>query len=212
VTPPANRQFAGLAHSPAGVDIIGGQGIGDDLTDWGILSENPLDTSSMAIRSILNGLSASTPGYIYHFDDGSQLYVMGGPTTGALAEVGSLVGPLAFRKFIKFPKPAVTKTALETASDTAFEAAKRVDDFVIPKKHLPGAGGNWSRFAEGIDAKAAIKEGLQSDAARFLPNNKPGSFKVEVPLGRAVGSNGEEALRIIIGEDGKIWTAFPINL
>jgi hypothetical protein len=104
------------------------------------------------------------------------------------------------------------KAGLSGASGAAFQAAKRIDEFTIPKKHLPGAGGKWAKFADGVDAKSAIKEALESGDAPLLPNSVTGSFKIETPLGRTIGTNGENAIRVIIGEDGKIWTAFPIKL
>ena len=93
----------------------------------------------------------------------------------------------------------------------ASKAAGRVDEFTVPLKHLPGAGGVWSRFARGVDTSAAIREALESERAMFLPNSRPDSFRIVTDLGRPVGEQGETALRVIIGEDGKIWTAFPVH-
>jgi hypothetical protein len=50
---------------------------------------------------------------------------------------------------------------------------------------------------------------VASPNANFLPNNQPDSVKVMLDLGRSIGSRGETALKVIIGTDGNIWTAYP---
>ncbi len=37
------------------------------------------------------------------------------------------------------------------------------------------------------------------------------SFRFEVNLGKKIGTKGETKIRIVIGYDGKIWTAFPVK-
>lgn len=109
-----------------------------------------------------------------------------------------------------------TLGALEDASSAAFRAADNVADFRVPLKHQPGAAGNWSRFGQGVDQQAAIREALMSDAATFRPNYVSGvlsddSFRVVTDLGRPIGANGETAIRVVVGTDGTIWTAFPVK-
>ena len=103
--------------------------------------------------------------------------------------------------------------ALDDASQAAFKAANDgVEDFQIPLKHLPGAGGSWSKFAPGVDAKAAIRDALVSPNAQFLPNAEtPNSLVVVTDLGRVVGSNGQTAVKIVFDKAGNIWTAYPVN-
>jgi hypothetical protein len=102
-------------------------------------------------------------------------------------------------------------SALEDASGAAFRAAERVGEFSVPLKHLPDAAGRWAKFAEGTNPNALIREALSSPYAKFLPNSVESSYKVVTDLGRVVGTNGETRLRVIIGQDGKIWTAFPVK-
>jgi hypothetical protein len=93
----------------------------------------------------------------------------------------------------------------------AFRAADNVDDFTVPLKHEPWASGNYARFAEGVDQHALIREALRSDGAMFLPNNRAGSFRVLYDFGRPIGTRGETGLRVVVGNDGRIWTAFPLK-
>ncbi|WP_161965993.1 RHS repeat domain-containing protein [Steroidobacter cummioxidans] len=102
-------------------------------------------------------------------------------------------------------------SALREASSAAFRAADDVAAFRVPVKHLPGAGGRYAKFGEGVDPQGAIAEALRSPNAVFSPNNVDESFRVVTDLGRAVGSRGETALRVVVGNDGKIWTAFPVK-
>lgn len=102
-------------------------------------------------------------------------------------------------------------SALREASGAAFRAADDVAAFRVPAKHLPGAGGRYAKFGDGVDPHGAIAEALRSPNAVFSPNNVDGSFRVMTDLGRAVGSRGETAIRVVVGNDGKIWTAFPVK-
>lgn len=111
------------------------------------------------------------------------------------------------------PKGARQAGALEEASETAFKAADNVDDFIVSNKHLMDAGGRWQKFA--TDSKSQvndwIQEGLRSQNAQLLPNNQEGSYKIITDLGRTIGTKGETKIQIILGGDGKIWTAYPIK-
>lgn len=101
--------------------------------------------------------------------------------------------------------------ALEDASNAAYKAASRVGEFSIPLKHLPDAGGRWAKFAEGTNPNALIEEALSSSSAKFSPNKIEGSYKVTTDLDRVIGTNDESSLRVIFGQDGNIWTAFPVK-
>lgn len=57
-----------------------------------------------------------------------------------------------------------------------------------------------------------VKDALNSPNALFLPHNQPGSFRVVADLGKPIGTKGQTSVRIIVGEDGKIWNAFPVNV
>ena len=101
-------------------------------------------------------------------------------------------------------------SALQTASRAASKAAKTASEFKVSAKHLPGAGGNFAKFAEGVNIGDAIKTALTSDAAKLLPNgDKINSFVVIADMGTQVGSKGETSLKVVVGNDGKIWTAYP---
>lgn len=55
-------------------------------------------------------------------------------------------------------------------------------------------------------------EALRSPNASFMANDVDNSFRVVTDLGRGVGSKGQTFLRIIIGDNGKLWNAFPVNV
>ncbi|EQA3420695.1 VENN motif pre-toxin domain-containing protein [Cronobacter dublinensis] len=62
------------------------------------------------------------------------------------------------------------------------------------------------------EIRMLVKDALNSPNALFLPNNQPGSFRVVADLGKPIGTKGQTSVRIIVGEDGKIWNAFPVNV
>ncbi|SCC32082.1 hypothetical protein [Gilliamella intestini] len=105
--------------------------------------------------------------------------------------------------------------ALDDASKTAFDSSKNSVDIWIPKdKHMVGTTATRSaQFNTNnvSEIRNIVKEALKSPNAIFLPNNIEGSFRVVVDMGRAIGTKGQTSIRLIIGNDGKIWNAFPVN-
>ncbi|NUE67588.1 VENN motif pre-toxin domain-containing protein, partial [Snodgrassella sp. ESL0253] len=105
--------------------------------------------------------------------------------------------------------------ALDDASKTAFGASKNSIDTWIPKdKHMVGTAATRSaQFNTNnvSEIRSIVREALDSPNANFLPNNIDGSFRVVVDLGRPIGTKGQTSIRVIIGNDGKIWNAFPVN-
>lgn len=102
-------------------------------------------------------------------------------------------------------------SALQEAAYAAGRASSRIGEFRVPHKHLAGSGGRWATFKEGTDPHGIIEEALRSDRAQFSPNSLPDSFRVTKTLGRAAGEQGETAVRVVVGSDGKLWTAFPVS-
>ncbi|MBX4134248.1 hypothetical protein JMI89_11485 [Frischella sp. Ac48] len=105
--------------------------------------------------------------------------------------------------------------ALDNASKIAFDAAKNNVTTWTPKdKHMVGTTANRSaQFNTNnvSDIQNLVKEALNSPNAKFLPNNVDGSFRVVVDMNKPIGTKGQTSIRIIIGNDGKIWNAFPVN-
>ena len=92
-------------------------------------------------------------------------------------------------------------------------AAQDAPQFSVSAKRLFGAAGNWAKFAQGVDARAAIQEAITSPVRILMGNAGRGdSFRVITDLGRTIGSASETGIRTVIGIDGKIWTAFPVNI
>jgi RHS repeat-associated protein len=102
-------------------------------------------------------------------------------------------------------------SALAEASAAAFRAADNVRSFTVPRKHQPWAGGGWAKFDASVDQHALIEEALRSDRALFRPNSRPDSYRLTYDAGRTVGTSGESAIRVVVGNDGSIWTAFPVK-
>jgi hypothetical protein len=48
-----------------------------------------------------------------------------------------------------------------------------------------------------------VAEAIKSDRAVMLPN-KDGSFKIEINMGRAVGTKGQNRMRIMINDQGSL--------
>lgn len=102
---------------------------------------------------------------------------------------------------------------LAEASSSAFRAADNVGDWTVSAKHLPGAGGRWNKWAEGVDINGAVANALRSDGASFLPNagSATDRFIVRTNIGTAVGTRGETFVKAVVSNDGRIITAYPVK-
>ncbi|MGW7281807.1 hypothetical protein ACWGIV_26645 [Streptomyces sp. NPDC054844] len=96
------------------------------------------------------------------------------------------------------------------ASRIAFKAAENPAEIFVKNKHLSTATGGWAKFdsTDIAEVQSWVTEGLKMDNATFLPN-KDTSFKVIVDMGRALGTKGETGIRIMAGNDGKVFNCFP---
>lgn len=111
----------------------------------------------------------------------------------------------------KYGKKLIIKTFKKTAIK---QAIKKVSKFSVSNKHLSNAGGRYRKFNTTSKSKVNkwIKEALQSKNLSFTINdNKKLSFVITANLKKKIGTKGETKIKIVIGWDGKIWTAYPIK-
>ncbi|MDQ0164066.1 SAR2788 family putative toxin [Aeribacillus alveayuensis] len=94
-------------------------------------------------------------------------------------------------------------------------AIKNVAKFTVKNKHLKGDKRNYAKFntSSQSTARGWVKEALQKAKVSSFDINDSDklSFRFDVNLGKKVGTKGETKIRIVIGYDGKIWTAFPVK-
>ncbi len=101
------------------------------------------------------------------------------------------------------------------SSRTARKAALYVRSWTPKNKHLLGSKAKRSAKFNTNNIKEVqnyVREALLSDRAQFMTNNVSGSFRVVTDLGRQISSKGQTSIRVVVGKDGKIWNAFPVNL
>ena len=116
------------------------------------------------------------------------------------------------------PKSTInaSNSILREFSEAAFKAADDIGEWIPKNKHLFGGGSQSSAkfITNNIDeVRAMVSEGLRSSGAQFLPNpNVPGTFRVIADMGRKIGIKGQQKIRIIVGGDGKVINAFPVNI
>ncbi|WP_437685679.1 hypothetical protein [Sorangium sp. So ce176] len=105
---------------------------------------------------------------------------------------------------------------LREASEATFRAADDVASWVPKNKHLLGGGSqSKAQFATTNfdEVRGIVQEALRSPNAQFLPSpNLPGTFRVVTNLGRPLGVQGQEAVRVVVGLDGKVINAFPVRV
>ncbi|MCY7686000.1 SAR2788 family putative toxin [Bacillus altitudinis] len=94
------------------------------------------------------------------------------------------------------------------------QGIKKVSKFSVSNKHLSNAKGRYRKFntTSKSTVNKWIKEALQSKNVSFtINNNKKLSFVITANLKKKIGTKGETKIKIVIGWDGKIWTAYPIK-
>ncbi|WP_437972581.1 hypothetical protein WMF04_45610 [Sorangium sp. So ce260] len=105
---------------------------------------------------------------------------------------------------------------LREASEATFRAADDMASWVPKNKHILGGGSqSKAQFATTNfdEVQGIVQEALRSPNAEFLTNpNLPGTFRVVTNLGRPLGVQGQEAVRVIVDLDGKVINAFPVHM
>ena len=175
-------------------------------------STMPPQTKSMISDEALEvqgrGLQATADGMLTAL---TLFPIGGGAGAGARAGAGGL------RRLLVSPLRRVgaanAGSRLAEASSSAFRAADNVGDFAVSAKHLPGAGGRWNKWAEGVDINGTIASALRSDGAAFLPNagGAADSFIVRTNVGSVIGTKGQTFVKAVISNDGRIITAYPVK-
>lgn len=109
--------------------------------------------------------------------------------------------------------PANGASRLAESSNSAFRAADNIDDWSVSAKHLPGAGGRWNKWAEGVDINGSVAGGLRSEGASFLPNAGTATdrFIVRTNMGSILGTRGETFVKVVVSNDARIITAYPVK-
>ncbi|WP_222593227.1 hypothetical protein, partial [Cellulomonas composti] len=109
---------------------------------------------------------------------------------------------------------ANSESALSRASQAAFRAAEDPASIFVKNKHLASAGGNGAKFATDDIGQVQrwISRGLESDRVQFLPNQVDDTFRAIVPGGGAIGTRGQQFIRVIVTGDGRVINAFPVNV
>jgi len=123
---------------------------------------------------------------------------------------------------IKWPSASAAESAAEAAnsgsrlaevSDSAFSAADNIGDWTVSNKHLPNAGGNYSKWAPGVDINQTVADALRSEGATFWPNSggTADSFVVRTQMDTVVGTKGQTIVKVVVADDGRVITAYPGN-
>jgi RHS repeat-associated protein len=104
-------------------------------------------------------------------------------------------------------------SVLRVSSEAALRAADNSGAIFIKNKHLSSSVGRWAKFdsADVSEVQGWVSEALRSEGAVFRPNSLADTFKVEVNMGRVVGTRGETGIRAIVTNDGRVINAFPFN-
>ena len=91
------------------------------------------------------------------------------------------------------------------------QAYKNIKNYNIGKKHLPDAGGNWSKFITSNQnyLRSLGKEAIKNTSMKNLLYNSIDSYKIIYNTGRIIGLNGEMSVRLVFSKLGKIITFFP---
>ena len=129
----------------------------------------------------------------------------------AYAYVGNAAAGAAIGKVVSTTGQLIEGLS-QSLSQALAKAAQNAKSFKIPLKHMAGAAGRYAKFAAGVAPNALIEEALQSPNAVISSNPGSGnSFTVVTDLGKTTGTQGQTAIKAIVGSDGKIWTAYPVN-
>lgn len=180
------------------------------------LAAYDLHTIHEAVDRWLRGTSARSNGPTqeptHNYDPRHQQHVQVASVARA-TERPPRAAPRGMSALVSAGAAANTGSRLAEVSNSAFRAADNVGDFTVSAKHLPGAGGRWNKWAEGVDINGTIASALRSDTATFLPNatGAADSFIVRTNVGSVIGTKGQTYVKAVISNDGRIITAYPVK-
>ncbi|PAF22762.1 hypothetical protein CHH49_04030 [Terribacillus saccharophilus] len=107
------------------------------------------------------------------------------------------------------------KLLIKSFSGKAISAAvKKVASWSVKDKHLTSTGGKYAKFntSSKSQVRTWVKEGLgKSFVSIDVNKNDKLSFVIVTNLKKKIGTKGQTKIKIVIGHDGKIWTAYPVN-
>jgi hypothetical protein len=63
-----------------------------------------------------------------------------------------------------------------------------------------------------VDINSTVAEVLRSPDASFMPNiGNDGRFIVQMDMGTTVGTRGQTVVKVVVGYDGNVITAYPVK-
>ncbi|WP_189220855.1 MULTISPECIES: RHS repeat domain-containing protein [Streptomyces] len=127
--------------------------------------------------------------------------VLCGETKTGTFELGPGIGRLPGARPLSGPLSAASKAAEDPSS------------IFIKDKHLSSFNGKYAKFDSNNipEVQSWVAEALQSDRVVLKPNGLEGTFKMEVDMQRSIGTKGQQGIRIIVTDDGRVINAFPYN-
>ncbi|WP_409494274.1 polymorphic toxin-type HINT domain-containing protein [Amycolatopsis sp. cmx-11-12] len=101
---------------------------------------------------------------------------------------------------------------VERAAEIAEAAAKEPQKIFIKDKHLINDTRNFVKFNVGTvdEARALVVEGLNKSGIVFR-KQKDDRFLAFADMGREIGENGRSIIKMVVGKDGNVITAYPVH-
>lgn len=83
---------------------------------------------------------------------------------------------------------------------------------MTPPKHLLNDPRSFTKFNVGTvdQARALVVEGLSKSGIVFR-KQKDDRFLEFVDMGRVIGENGRTIIKMVVGKDGNVITAYPAH-
>jgi len=140
--------------------------------------------------------------------------MIGGAAIGFFA--GELVAGIVARYLIANPATAARLSGwilslVGYPRKLASKVASSVGNFTVGAKHLIGAGGTWSKFATSNQAQIRSWIAIAlTKGTNFVTNSKD-SYYIIYNMGRVIGTNGEQKIKVVFTFAGRIITSYPLK-
>lgn len=131
--------------------------------------------------------------------------------TGAISKVSKEMSTLDGEMVIS--NNGFIKNVRETSK---YSAKNEIKNWIPKDKHMQGTNAkNAAQFNTNDISiiRDLVKEALESPQSKIYPNSdvNRNSHRIVYDAQRPIGTKGQTRIRVIIGGDGKIWNAFPVN-
>jgi hypothetical protein len=187
--------LTGIAAIATGVAVIAS---GVALAPMIAIALITIVAGTLTLNNGIADVSGSITGFNYMRDGVFKGNTSAYSWYSGISEGIAIVGTIVCGGWLRYNQPRIN-------------AYKSLNTYNVKTKHLPGAGGSWSKFNSSNQAylRNVGQNAIKNTPMRNLLYNSPDSYKLIYDTGSIIGTTGQSSIRLVFSKVGQIITYFP---